>query len=58
MSLLSRCRSDAKQASVFATAVPPDVQRWLRPAVSELQEFWAAPGAQLPISNDDFDGRA
>jgi hypothetical protein len=43
--------SDAKRAAVVATAVPPDVRRWLSPAVDGLLlVLGLGPGAEPPLN--------
>jgi len=43
---------------VVATATPPDMRRWLCPAVSGILEFGAKPRGGAPLINNGFDGRA
>jgi hypothetical protein len=42
----------------FVTAMPPDVRRWLCPAVSGLLELGLRPRGAAPLINWQLDGRA
>jgi hypothetical protein len=46
--------SDIKEGAVVVTAMPPDVRRWLCPAVSGLFEFWGYAPGRSPIHRNDF----
>ena len=41
--LFSFAINDGKRETIVFTAMPTDVRRWLRPAVSALLKFGAAP---------------
>jgi hypothetical protein len=47
-----------QEAGVFATAMPPDVRRRLRPAISRLSEYGAKPPGLSPLIKSNLNGRA